>query len=147
MRGFRQRYGRRSAAIVSVLVRRRLPQERQRAVKHGVSSRLNIGKNRVHEDIRIDPFAHPFRAIRKRIFLGAHTGSAASRQSEGKRLASTASAPLPDPAPRTIADQVALFFGTCDATRFAMPGAAQAASQREEARRLIDALEADLCTP
>jgi hypothetical protein len=46
---------------------------------------------------------------------------------------------------RTLGEKLALFLATCDAARFAKPGAAQAGPLREEASRLIDALEGDLC--
>jgi hypothetical protein len=48
---------------------------------------------------------------------------------------------------RTVAEKLALFLGTCDAARFAGPGTAQAGSLREEASKLIGALEEDLCAP
>jgi hypothetical protein len=46
---------------------------------------------------------------------------------------------------RTLGEKLALFLATCDAARFAKQGPAQAGPLREEAVRLIDALEGELC--
>jgi hypothetical protein len=46
---------------------------------------------------------------------------------------------------RPIAEKLAAFLGACDAARFAGRGAESAAALKEEAGRLIHALEDDLC--
>jgi hypothetical protein len=61
------------------LVLDRHPQERQRPIKRGVSSRAKVGKNGMHQEIGIDPFSHPLGAVRERVFLCAYASGAASR--------------------------------------------------------------------
>jgi hypothetical protein len=48
---------------------------------------------------------------------------------------------------RPVADKLAVFLGSCDSARFAGPGVAGAGELREQAARLIRAMEDDLCTP
>ncbi len=50
-------------------------------------------------------------------------------------------------ASRPMADKLAAFLDACDKARFAGPGRDGAAALRDEAGRLIHALEDDLCVP